>query len=82
VASVNGGFPANGKRHSNPYPHPPPESPHDAIYAHALDEGTILTPPAPTLTHSRNRALSNPTWAGQATSAEDIRQMQLTLEAV
>lgn len=77
-----GGFQPKWKS-SNSKPLRIPESLHEAVleYAHALDDGTPL-PPGNGHTQPEQQGIIHPTGETGTVTAEDIRQMQLTLEAV
>lgn len=78
----NGGFPAKWRSGSSK-PIRIPESLHEAVltYAHALDENQPLPPVNSNEPHP-SQGILQPGVEGQAVSPEDMRQMQLTLEAV
>lgn len=77
-----GGFPAKW-RSGNAKPVRIPERLHDAVlnYAHALDDNQPLSPENNPDSQPQ-QGIIQPDAQGQTMSAEDIRQMQLTLEAV
>lgn len=76
-----GGFPAKW-RNGNSKPLRIPEALHEAViaYAHALEDGTPF-PPGNGDTQPEPQGIIHPTGETDTLTAEDIRQMQLTVEA-